>query len=162
HGEQLQDDRRRDVRHDAQGEHREPPQITPGEQIDHAEQGALHLVEELRQGVAVDTRGRHVGPDPVGDQEPGGDQDPPLQLGDLEDILKGLQAFDHEAVALPSSTSTCPPTASIFARAASLTAWARTVSAWASSPSPRSLTRSLSRRRTRPASTRRAGSTTLP
>ena len=49
HREELEDDRRRDVRHDPQREHGEAPQVAAGEEVDHAEQGALHLVEELRR-----------------------------------------------------------------------------------------------------------------
>ena len=110
-------------------EDRQPAQVAAREQVDHAEQRALHLVEELGQGVAVDARRRHVGAHPVGDEQDGGDQDPALELGDLEDVLERLQAFDHEAVtfSLIGSTSTRPPWPSILARADSLTACTRTV-----------------------------------
>ena len=47
HGQQLQNDRRRDVRHDAQGENRQPAQVAAAEQIDKAQHGALVLLEEL-------------------------------------------------------------------------------------------------------------------
>ena len=37
-------------------EDRQPSQVAAREQVDHAEQRALHLVEELGQGVPVDAR----------------------------------------------------------------------------------------------------------
>ena len=39
-GEQLEDDRRRDVRHDAEREDRQLAQVAAGEEIDQAEGGA--------------------------------------------------------------------------------------------------------------------------
>ena len=50
-------------------EDRQPSQVAAREQVDHAEQRALHLVEELGQRVAVDARRRHVGADPVGEEQ---------------------------------------------------------------------------------------------
>ena len=41
HRHQLQDDRRRDVRHDAERENRQPPDVAAGEQIEEAEDRAL-------------------------------------------------------------------------------------------------------------------------
>ncbi len=49
HGQQLQNDRRRDVRHDAQGEDRQSAQVAAGEQVDETEQGSAVLLEELLQ-----------------------------------------------------------------------------------------------------------------
>ena len=54
HGQQLEDDRRRDVRHDAQGEYGQPAQVAAAEQIDQAECAAALLVKELRQQLGVD------------------------------------------------------------------------------------------------------------
>ena len=48
HGHQLQDDRGRDVGHDAQGENRQPAEIAAAEQVDDAQDRALILLEELR------------------------------------------------------------------------------------------------------------------
>ena len=50
HGEELQDDGGGDVRHDPQREDGQAAQVAAREEVDHAEQGALHLVEELREG----------------------------------------------------------------------------------------------------------------
>src|SRR3989449_9215282 len=55
----------------------------------------------------VDAGGRHVGARAVGDEQPRRDEDPALELGNLEDVLEARQAFDH------SRTSMRPPLASI-------------------------------------------------
>ena len=54
HGQQLQNDGRRDVRHDAQGEDRQAAELAAGEQIDEAQQAASVLLEELLQLVRID------------------------------------------------------------------------------------------------------------
>src|SRR2546422_4201005 len=159
-GEELQDDRGGDVRHDPERKDRQPPKVAAREEVDHAEQRALHLVEELGERVTVDARRRDVGADPVGDQHRRREQDAALQPGDLEDVLKALEAFDHEAVTCAPSTSTRPPFASIFARADALTAYAFTVRACATSPVPRIFTRARSRPLMSPAWARASGSTT--
>src|SRR2546425_577387 len=159
-GEELQDDRGGDVRHDPERKDRQPPEVAAREEVDHAEQRALHLVEELGERVTVDARRRDVGADPVGDQHRRREQDAALQLGDLEDVLKALEAFDHEAATCAPSTSTRPPFASIFARADALTACAFTVRACATSPVPRIFTRARSRPLMSPAWARASGSTT--
>src|SRR5439155_17345582 len=107
-----------------------------------------------------DARRRDVGADAVGDQHPRREQDAALQLGDLEDVLEALEAFDHGADTCAPSTSTRPPFASIFARADALTACAFTVRACATSPAPRIFTRERSRPLMSPARARAAGSTT--
>ena len=45
HGHQLQDDRRGDVRHDAEGENRHTAGIASAEQIEDAQHGARSLLE---------------------------------------------------------------------------------------------------------------------
>src|SRR5262249_32982331 len=135
HGEELQDDGGRDVRHDAQREHGEPPQIAAREEVHHAEQRALHLVEELREGGAVDAGGGHVRPQPVGGEQTQGHEHAPLELRNLDDVLEALEPLDHAG-----RTSTCPPAATSFWRAASLIRWVLTTRAWAMSPSPSTLT----------------------
>src|SRR5207247_10949359 len=135
-GEELEDDRGGDVRHDPEREDGEPSQVSAREEVDHAEQRALHLVEELGERVAVDARRRDVGADPVGDQHPHREQDAALALGELEDVLEALQAFAHDVATRAPSTSTRPPFASLFPRAAPLTACAFTVSPCAAAPAP--------------------------
>jgi hypothetical protein len=48
-GQQLHDDRRRDVRHDPQREHREARQRTTREHVEQAQDAALLALEELLQ-----------------------------------------------------------------------------------------------------------------
>ena len=126
----------------------QPPEVAAREEVDHAEERALHLVEELRRARGRRSRGWARGrPSAIRDEQDDGHDDAALQLRDLEDVLKALEAFDHEAGTSVPSVSTRPPFASIFARADSLTAWARTVSACATSPVAQDLdraTRSLS------------------
>src|SRR5437773_1889184 len=89
--------------------------------------GTMATPEGLREGVAVDAGGRAADAHPVGDQEPGPEQDAPLELLDLEDVLEALQTLDHARAASASpSSSTRPPLASILARAEPLTAWSFT------------------------------------
>src|SRR5207249_12280597 len=129
-------------------------------EVEHSEQRALRQIEELGEGVAVDARRRDGAADAVGDQHPRREQDAALQLGNLEDVLEALEAFDHRADTCAPSTSTRPPFASIFARADALTACAFTVRACATSPAPRIFTRERSRPLMCPARARAAGSTT--
>ena len=60
HGEDLHDDRRRDVRHDPEREERELGERAAGEQLQEAEHAAalLGLALELLDGVEVDARAR--------------------------------------------------------------------------------------------------------
>ena len=65
HLQQLQNDGRGDVGHDAQGKDGEPAEHAAAEQIDEAEQRAGILLEELRQAVGIDPRRRDVPAEPV-------------------------------------------------------------------------------------------------
>ena len=49
HGEQLQNDGGRDVRHDAERKNRQAAQVAAAEQVDETEHGAAVLLEKLRQ-----------------------------------------------------------------------------------------------------------------
>ena len=53
-GHQLQDDRRGDVRHDAERENREPAQIAAAEEIEDAQERARSLLEDSFQHAPVD------------------------------------------------------------------------------------------------------------
>src|SRR6185312_149496 len=145
-------------------EHGQPPQVPAREEVDHAEQGALLLVEELGERRRVDAGSGDVGAQPVGGEQHQGHEHPALELRNLEDVLEALQAFDHlAALSLrPGRISTRPPAASTFCLADSLTLCTRTVSACATAPSPRTLTalRPDLRMSRLPASA--SGSTTLP
>src|SRR5262249_20166607 len=158
--QQLQDDGRRDVRHDAEREDRQSSQVATREKIDHAQQRALDLIEELRERVAVDARGGDVGTQTVRDQQHRGEHQTALELRDLEDVLEALEAFDHVALTSAASSSTRPPLASIFWRADALMACTLTVRAWGTSPSPRIFTRSRSEFLMSRALTRPSASTT--
>src|SRR5437773_397321 len=122
--------------------------------------GTIEIPDGLRMLSSPYAMPMAWGADPVGDQHRRREQDAALQLGDLEDVLKALEAFDHEAVTCAPSTSTRPPFASIFARADALTACAFTVRACATSPVPRIFTRARSRPLMSPAWARASGSTT--
>ena len=84
HRHQLQNDGRRNVRHDAQGEDGQPAQLAAAEQIDEAEEGAAVLVEELRQLVGVDARRGDVSAQPVNRQQPKREQNALAQIGNAK------------------------------------------------------------------------------
>jgi hypothetical protein len=56
HGEQLQNDGRRDVRHDAQGENRQAADIAAGEHVEETEERAPRGIEEFRPPRGIDAR----------------------------------------------------------------------------------------------------------
>src|SRR5262249_32500341 len=150
-GEQLQDDRRADVGHDAQREDRHARQVLPGEHVVETEHGALHLPRELGQRGDVHTRHRDVVAEAVHRQHPQREQHAVPQIGDREDVL---QAVVH-------SCSVTPPAAAIFSAAFPLNLCARTVSAFPTSPRPRTLTFPLPPG-TSPCSRSRSGVMTVP
>src|SRR5262249_61123230 len=108
--------------HEPVCEDRHAPEVAAREEIDEAEQGVLHAAEDPREGGAVPPGRGHVGPEPVGGQEPEGDEQPALELRDLGDVLEVLEDLDHAWI-----TSVRPPTAWIFSTAAFEKAWACTV-----------------------------------
>jgi hypothetical protein len=67
-GHQLHDDRRRDVRHDAQREHREARQRAAAEHVEQVQDAALLPLEQLLQLRRVDAGHGDVRPDAVDDQ----------------------------------------------------------------------------------------------
>jgi hypothetical protein len=84
HGEQLHDDARGDVGHDAYREHRELQQRTAGEQVDQrVDLGRLataHLSNTLLHVRVVDSRGGDGRADPVEDDDTQREQDLPSQV----------------------------------------------------------------------------------
>jgi hypothetical protein len=86
HRQQLEDDRGRDVRHDAQGEDRQPAQVAAAEQIDETQRRAGLVIEETLQRLDVDARRGDVRAQPVDRQNAHGEQHTPAQVGDPEDI----------------------------------------------------------------------------
>ncbi|CAD5267188.1 conserved hypothetical protein [Bosea sp. EC-HK365B] len=79
-GEQLDDDRGRDVRHDRQREDREPADRTAGEHVEQAEHTRLGLLEQVRDCIRIHAGQRDIGAEPVDDQRPQREPDPLLQF----------------------------------------------------------------------------------
>jgi len=151
-GEQLQDDRRADVRHDAEREDRDARQAPAGEHVVHAEHRVLELPRELAERREVHPRHGDVVADAIHREQPQRVQHTLAKIRDREDVL---QAFVH------ASCSVAPPAAAIFSAAFPLNLCARTVSALPTSPRARTFTlRSLPW--TSPRSRRSSGVTTVP
>ena len=89
-GQQLEDDRGRDVGHDAQGEDGHPGHVPAGEEVDEAEQGPLLRLPELLQGGRVEAGVRDLPADPVDREQEEGEDDPLPQLGDAEDVADAV------------------------------------------------------------------------
>ena len=64
----LHDNRCRDVRHDAEREHREARQGATGEHVEQPENAALLLIEELLEHIGIDTWHRHMCTDAVNNE----------------------------------------------------------------------------------------------
>src|SRR5262249_22295 len=97
----------------------------------------------------IHPRHRHVAADPVDGEQAEGEEHPPPEVRDREDVA---EALDHE----PCSSQR-PPAASIFSRAVLEKASARTASLVVSSPPPSTLT--FMPLRTMPWATRDSGVT---
>ena len=69
HRQQLEDNGRRDVGHDAERKNRQPAQIPAREQIHQPERGAGVAVEELRQLLRIDSRRWNVRAKPIDSQQ---------------------------------------------------------------------------------------------
>ena len=132
HRQELQDDRRADIGHDAQREDRELLQRAPGEQVEQAEDRPLDLGEERRQPLAVNARSGYGHADAIDRQHRQGEQDPSPQLRGCGPRFENPQAWER--------TSTRPPAASIFSLALRENPCAFTVSGLSSSPRPRIFT----------------------
>jgi len=76
HGQQLQDDRCRDVRHDPESENGDLREVDAREHVDEAEPVALVLLEEIDQRLGVDARRRNVVPQAIDREDPQGEQEP--------------------------------------------------------------------------------------
>src|SRR6185436_6228322 len=80
---QLHDDRRRDVRHDAERKHREARERAAGEHIEQADDRTLAAIEQLRELVRIDIRHRDVRTDAVHHQCAEHEEQPRTQIGKL-------------------------------------------------------------------------------
>src|SRR5216683_1643525 len=75
HGQQLQNDRRSDIGHDAQGKNGQAAELTAGKKIHKAKQASLVLLEELLQLVRIHSRRGNVSAQAVHRQQPKREQD---------------------------------------------------------------------------------------
>src|SRR5262249_3340928 len=89
-GEELQDDRRRDVRHDAEGEDRETAQRAAGEEVEEAEHAAAHRFEELRERDGIDARRRNVRAEAIHREQREREEHALAQILDRPDVADGL------------------------------------------------------------------------
>ncbi len=100
-GEQLDDDRRRDIRHDVEREDRHAPDRAAREHVEHAENAGLVLPEHVGKGLRVDAGDRDIGAEPIDQQRAEREPDALLQLvglGEGREIEIGDELFcggDH-------------------------------------------------------------------
>src|ERR1019366_2632695 len=99
HRHQLQNDRRRNVRHDAEGEDRQATQLAAAEQVDESQEGATVLVEELRQHVGVNARRGDVSAEPVNGEQPERKQNALPQVGNSKYVGQLLKHGSKTSVA---------------------------------------------------------------
>ena len=92
HGQQLQDDRRRDVGHDAQSKNRQTAELPAGEQVHEAQQTAFVLLEKLLQLVRIHTRRGNVSAQAVHRQQPKRKQNALAQVRNTKNVR---QFFQH-------------------------------------------------------------------
>ena len=90
-GEQLEDDRRRDVRHDAESEDGKLAEVSAGEEVDQAESGAGVRIEELGEHVGVDAGGGDVPAEAIDGQHAKREEDALAEVGDFEDVCDFLE-----------------------------------------------------------------------
>ena len=97
HGQQLQDDRRADVRHHAQREDRDARQAAAREHVVHPEQRVLRLLGENAQRLRVHARRRDEIADAIHREHAEREQHPVAEIGDGEQIL---QRIEHSCLRL--------------------------------------------------------------
>ena len=85
-GAELNDDRRGDVRHDAQRDDREALERAAGEGVEDVEDAAALRLIELRHGRGIDARNRDERQQPEQDQRADREPQPFLELGRLLEI----------------------------------------------------------------------------
>ena len=87
-GHQLDDDRGRDVRHDAQGEDRHAIDGAAGQCVEHIEQTAALLLQLLGDGGRINAGHGNIGAQAGNDQRTQGEEDARAQLMSLAQIAK--------------------------------------------------------------------------
>src|SRR6266851_4991355 len=99
HGEQLEDDGRRNVGHDAQREDRQPPDVAAREQVKESEDGALVAREKVRPALNVNSRRGDMAAQPVDRQESKCEQNPLAQVRNAKNVRDGFEEFHDLASA---------------------------------------------------------------
>jgi hypothetical protein len=89
HRHHLHDDGGGDVGHDAEREDRQPLQRAAREHVEHAQDGALLLLEEARQRDGVDAGHGNEGPDPVHHEGAQQEEQPLAQVAQSGGLAKG-------------------------------------------------------------------------
>jgi len=99
---ELEDNRRVDVGHDAQGDHRELPQRAAGERVEQIEHAAAaRTAEERFERRTVDARQWHVDTPGIDHQDPAHEEQPPA---DVRNRPSRLQRLGHlPRLLLPST-----------------------------------------------------------
>src|SRR5439155_9501112 len=118
HGEKLQDDRGGDVRHDSERKDGKALERPAGEHVDEPEHRVARLLEEGRQRLAVDSRGRDRHADAIHAEHRQREQHAAAKLRNTCGILERVEHAVYELAVV----STVPPAATIFSRALALTA----------------------------------------
>src|SRR4029453_2123536 len=111
--QQLQDDRRADVRHAPEREDRHLRQVLSGEHVVEAEHRVARLLGQDRQRLRVHARRRDVAADAVDAEQRQRKQNPVTQVGDGEQVFERILLHDYA----PPSTSAAPPAAASFSAA---------------------------------------------
>ena len=86
HGQQLQNDGRRDIRHDAQGKNRQTAELSAGEQIYESQEGAPVLLKELLQLVGINPGRWDVSAQAIHGQQTKRKQNALAQVGNAKDV----------------------------------------------------------------------------
>jgi hypothetical protein len=118
-GHQLHDDRRRDVRHDAQREHGEARQRAAREHVEQAQDAALLALEQLLQLGRVDARHGNVRADAVDHQREQQEDQPATQVAELAAFcqLSCVGCHERSSFCADLDQATLPPAASMAALA---------------------------------------------
>jgi len=93
--QKLQDDRRRDIRHNAQRKHAEPPDISTGEHIEESEDAARLAGQEVVPLDNVDSGCRDETPQPVYSQKRKREKHALPEIRNPEHIGDGFKQLVH-------------------------------------------------------------------
>ncbi len=105
HRQQLQDDRRADVRHHAEREDRHARQVAARKQVVQAEHRVARLLGQQRQRLGVHTGRRDVVANAEHAEQPQREQHPDAELRDGEDVPQAI----HRSSRCLSGPSACEP-----------------------------------------------------